>query len=63
MTEPDRTPVYTALGALPLPVFASLLMAMSGVNRVLALTCIENPQPNADLDAAIKPFLQLIDPR
>jgi hypothetical protein len=54
----DRQPIYEALDNLPDVVFASLLYAMSGVNMVLALTCIDDPTPNKKLDDLIKPFMK-----
>lgn len=57
----DRHVVYDALDALPDPVFAALLYAMSGVNRVLALTVIDDPTPNAHLDETMRPFLAQLD--
>ncbi len=56
----DRIPVYEALDKLPTPVFAALLYALSGTNKVLALVVMDDPQPNAVLDAAIQPFLEKI---
>ena len=53
----DRKAVYEALDALPDAVFAALLLATQGVNKVLALTCIDNPVPNATYDEAIKPWI------
>lgn len=53
----DRQPVYEALDKLPAPVFAALLCAMSGVNKVLALTVLDDPWPSATLDLAMKPFV------
>lgn len=61
MQHPDRQPVYDALDALPAPVFAALLYALSGVNRVLALTAMDDPTPNGTLDAAIKPFMETLE--
>lgn len=50
----ERKAVYDALDALPDPVFAALLLATQGVNKVLCLTCIDDPTPNAAYDEAIK---------
>ncbi len=58
--KPDRLPVYRALDHLPTPVFAALLYALSGTNKVLALVVMDDPSPNAALDAAIQPFLEKI---
>lgn len=55
--KPERQPVYDALDALPDAMFAALLYAMSGVNRVLALTVIDDPTPNGRLEEAMKPFM------
>lgn len=54
----DRKPVYDALDALPDAVFAALLMAMTGVNNVMALTIIDNPAPNKALDDAMAPWVK-----
>jgi hypothetical protein len=54
----DRQPVYDALDALPDVVFCAVLLAMSGVNKALALTVMDDPTPNATLDAATKPFVE-----
>jgi hypothetical protein len=61
MIHPDRQGVYDALDGLPEAVFAALLYAMSGVNKVLALTVMDNPAPNATLDRAIRPFLAKLE--
>ena len=58
MERPDRQPVYDALEALPDAVFAALLMAMSGVNTVLALTVMDDPTPCETLRTAIAPHLE-----
>ena len=55
-----RQPVYDALDALPEPLFAALLVALSGVNRVCALTLLDDPTPAARVDVAIRPFLALL---
>jgi hypothetical protein len=57
----DRADVYQALDALPDGVFAAMLYAMSGANKVLALTCIDDPTPNAALDAASRPWMDKLD--
>jgi hypothetical protein len=61
MTHPERQPVYDALDAMPPPIFAALLMAMSGVNRVMAVGFVDDPTPNDALAAAIKPFLDQLE--
>ncbi len=53
-----RQAVYDALDALPTPLFVALLMAMSGVNRVIAETLLDDPTPAQALDAAMAPFLR-----
>jgi hypothetical protein len=55
-----RQPVYDALDILPAPLFAALLMAMSGVSRVLALTVADDPSPLATLDAAMAPHIKVL---
>lgn len=60
MTEPSRQAVYDALDRMPAPVFAALVGALFGINRVMALTCIEDPTPNAALEAAIIPHLTVL---
>ncbi len=57
----NRQPVYDALDDLPAPIFAALCYAMSGVNRVLALTVLDDPTPSERLDAALKPFLEQLE--
>jgi hypothetical protein len=54
----ERQAVYNALDNLPDAVFAALLYAMSGTNKVLALTVIDDPTPNAALEAASKPWME-----
>ncbi len=58
MKHPERQAVYDALDEQNDAVFCALLYALSGVNRVLALTVIDDPTPNATLDEAIKPFME-----
>lgn len=53
----DRKAVYETLDVLPDAVFAALLLATQGVNKVLCLTCIDDPTPNAAYDEAIKPWI------
>lgn len=60
MNYPERQPVYDALDNLPPATFAALLYALSGVNRVLALTVTDDPTPNDTLDKAIQPFMQTL---
>ena len=53
----DRQPVYDALDKLPDILFAAMMYAISGVDRVFALTVMDDPTPCIELDKAIKPFM------
>lgn len=54
----DRQPVYDALDKLPDMVFCAYLCALSGINKAMALTVLDDPTPAADLEAAMKPHIE-----
>ncbi len=54
--NPERQPVYDALDALPVTTFAALVVAVSGLNRVLAATVLGQSAASTALDAAIDPW-------
>lgn len=56
--KPERLPVYAALDALPAPIFAALLMAITGLNDVLAAVVLDDPSPSRALDMAMRPFVE-----
>ncbi len=54
--NPEREPVYEALDALPRTMFAALVVALSGLNRVLGATVMGDGSASAALEEAIKPW-------
>lgn len=56
-----RLPVYEALNELPSPIFAALCYAMTGVNRVIGLTVVDDPTSCYKLERAMKPFLERLE--
>lgn len=58
MNNSERQPVYDAMNGLPEMLFAALLYAISSVNKVFALTLMDDPTPCKKLDDAIQPFIK-----
>ncbi len=61
MSEPVRQAVYDALDGLPSPIFGALMASLVSMNRVFALTIMDDPIPALAVETAIHPFVHALN--